>query len=71
MYPNNSCVKYKDKTTEKMFLVSEKRAKFIIEVLNIINTTRSRIKVTVTNLKHTTLSVIAKIKNFGNKDNNE
>ena len=64
-------IKYKNKTTEKIFLVSEKRTKFIIKVMDIINITRSRIKITVTNLKHRTLSIVAKIKNIGNKNNNE
>lgn len=61
-------IKYGKKTTEKIYLVSAIRAEFIIEVLNIINITRTRIKIGINNLKRRTLNVFAKIKNFGTKD---
>ncbi len=61
-------IKYKKKTTEKIYLVSAVRTEFIIKVLNIVNITRDRIKISIRNLKHQTLKVFAKIKSFGTKD---
>jgi len=61
-------VRYKDKTTEKIYTVTEERAKFIIKVMNIINKTHSRIKIAVSGLKRGALNVFAKIKNVGSED---
>ncbi len=64
-------VKYKDKRKEKIYLVSSKRAYFIIKIMNIINVTRERIKISVRNLKHKTFTIFARIKNVIHKDNSE
>ncbi len=64
-------VKYKDKRKEKIYLVSSKRADFIIKIMNIINVTRERIKISVRNLKHKTFTIFARIKNVIHKDNSE
>jgi len=64
-------IKYNNKRKEKIYLVSSKRADFIIQVMNIINVTRERIKITVANLKKKTFNVFARIKNAMHKNNGE
>lgn len=61
-------IKHGGKTTEKIYLVSAKRTEFIIKLLNIVNITRSKIKVGVKNLRRQMVSVFVKIKNFGIKN---
>jgi len=56
-------IKIKDKTTEKIYHVSAKRAKFIITVTNFISKTHDRIKVTINNLKHRAKRFFVKFRN--------
>lgn len=56
-------VTYKKKTIERIYLVSSKRAEFIISVSNFISDTRDRFKVKVSNMKRKMIEVFTKFKN--------
>lgn len=59
-------IQLKKKLYERVYTVSSKRAEFIIKITNIINRTREKISITVSNLRRAMLSVIAKLTNKKN-----
>lgn len=52
------------KNMEKVYSVSENRAKTIIEVINVVNATKKRISVVASGLKHVTTEAVVKIRNL-------
>ena len=59
-------ITHKKKVTEKMYVVSSKRAKFVIKVLNFVSKTRDMISIKVSNVKSKFAKIIVKFK--GNKE---
>ena len=56
--------KMRNKETRKEFTVGERRKNFLISVINLINSTRDRINLTVTNVKARAFEFAVKIKNL-------
>ncbi len=52
------------KTMEKVYSVSNHRAKTIVEVINVVNATKDRISVTLSGLKRVTTRAIVEIRNL-------
>lgn len=52
---------------DKEYLVTEDKAKMIVKVLNIINATRSNMKVAITEVKRITTRAIVKVSNIRKK----
>lgn len=52
------------KNMEKVYSVNEHRARTIIEVINVINATKSRISVVASGLKRVTTEAVVKIRNL-------
>lgn len=59
-------ITHKKKVTERMYVVSSKRAKFVIKVLNFVSKTRDMISVKVSNMKNKFANIVVKFK--GNKE---
>lgn len=57
---------HKEKVTERMYVVSNKRAKFVIKVLNFVSKTRDTISIKVSNVKNKFANIMVKFK--GNKE---
>lgn len=57
-------VKFGEKTLEKEFLVSDKRARMIVKILNFANTTKERVNVTLSGFKKVVKSTLIKVKNL-------
>jgi len=55
-------ITHKKKVTEKMYIVSSKRADFIIEVLNFVSKTRDMITIKVANMKNRFAKIVVKFK---------
>lgn len=56
---------------ERIYLVLPKNAKIMIKIMNLLNTTRSRIKFVVSGVQNKMKSVIATISNITNKSDKE
>ena len=61
-------ITFMNKTTEKHYMVNPKRGDIIITVLNLINTIKSRISVTVKNIRRVPSRIVAYVRNIRNKD---
>jgi len=55
-------ITHNKKVTEKMYVVSSKRADFIIEVLNFVSKTRDMITIKVANMKNKFAKIVVKFK---------
>ena len=64
-------VTFMNKTTEKTYLVKPKRSDIIITVLNLINTIKSRISVTVKNIRRIPSRIYTFVRNVRNRDEEE
>lgn len=65
-------LKFNGHTYESEYLVSEKRAKTVVKIINLVNATKARVRVMASNLHRVTTNALVKIKNlrvkyFGNK----
>jgi len=61
-------ITFMGKTIEKNYKVQPKRSDIIITVLNMINTIKSRISVTVKNIRRVPSRIVAYVKNLRHKD---
>jgi len=57
-------VSYKKMKTEKEFMINKEQEKMLVNILNLMNTTKSRIKITIDNLKKITNKLKIEIKNL-------
>lgn len=60
-------VKYKEHTIERIYVVSSKKAEFVIAVSNFINNTKERIVSKVKEIRHKSITIIAKFIGSKNK----
>lgn len=60
-------VEFGKKTFEKNYLISKKRAKTAVSVLNFVNATKDKVSTTVKNLKAVAVRAIIRVKNFGKR----
>lgn len=65
-------LKFNEHTVHKEYLVTEKRAKHVITVVNLVNATRAKMKVMASNIHRVTTRAVVIVKNlrlkyFGNK----
>jgi len=61
-------ITFRGKVTEQTFYVKQKRGDIIITVLNMINTIKSRISVTVKNISRVPSRIVTFVRNIRNKD---
>ncbi len=57
-------VKLNDRVFEKEYLVTDKRAKSVITIVNLINVTKDRMMVMASNIQRITTSAVVKVKNL-------
>lgn len=65
-------MRFQDHVVEKEYLVTDKRAKHVIRIINLVNATKARMKVMASNIHRVTTRAVVKVKNlrikyFGNK----
>jgi len=56
-------VQYNEHTIEKIYRVSESKAKWIVSVVNLLNATKDRITVHANNIKRVTSKIVLTVKN--------
>lgn len=65
-------LKFNEHTVQKEYLVTEKRAKHVVTIINLVNATKARMKVMANNIHRVTTRAVVMVKNlrvkyFGNK----
>jgi len=60
-------ISFKDTVIDKEYLVSNKRMKAVITVINLINTTKEKISTVISNIRRISNNAILRVKNLRNK----